>query len=638
MSYYRITCTSNQDRPVLPDGFSEKVLCNIYDEILQMLFVCPHCGKELLYRWKNYIISGMSRGTSDEAEEAWNSIRNKLIQVSHVDKIDLQIISEAQKVIDSHTCPCCGKELIFTPGYFLVSGVHISDIEGEIFKNRPYRYDSTACLKQYRQESKYSDSKDIYSFNILTEEYFRPKASREYNNVDIGDEMIQFRLIPAEGESQAWGFCTHKISYEEAFELLRHYRKRLYPVNDRVDNLVNIETNIAESEAVTIDKNRYSNTEALKQYLQYAIKIETDYLALRKRLADLYFVQKEMTIIKNNALFNDASDKEILFQAEQNLRNTEEVLKNLQCNHELWKKYIDQFNITKVSYPKEPEEPQQPTLATPGLFNKKKIQAENEEKTAQYNKELTIWRKQHEEWATECVLIKQQNEKIILEAETAAKEKAETELKKAEQAVNEAQEKLLTIKESIDQKKEMKKQKAEEDFWDKDVRETETLLKQCIHAKIQYQESKVIFPKYQDLVAYSTFYEYFETGRCNALSGPDGAYNLYESEIRQNTIISQLSTIIDSLETIKSNQYMVYTQLTKMNESLDRLNNSMDCALNTLEKTLNNIDQNISNISEYTKVSAQNSEVIAYNTAATAYYTKMNADLTNAMGYLVALQ
>ena len=43
-------------------------------------------------------------------------------------------------------------------------------------------------------------------------------------------------------------------------------------------------------------------------------------------------------------------------------------------------------------------------------------------------------------------------------------------------------------------------------------------------------------------------------------------------------------------------------------------------------------------ISQIGTTIAKNSDVIAHNTAATAYYAKKNAELTNAMGYLVALR
>ena len=71
----------------------------------------------------------------------------------------------------------------------------------------------------------------------------------------------------------------------------------------------------------------------------------------------------------------------------------------------------------------------------------------------------------------------------------------------------------------------------------------------------------VIYPKYRTLPALTSIYEYLVTGRCEELSGAHGAYNLYEDEVRKDTVISQLNTVIENLEQIKQNQYMLYEQV-----------------------------------------------------------------------------
>lgn len=71
----------------------------------------------------------------------------------------------------------------------------------------------------------------------------------------------------------------------------------------------------------------------------------------------------------------------------------------------------------------------------------------------------------------------------------------------------------------------------------------------------------VIYPKYRNLPALTSIYEYLITGRCDSLTGPHGAYNLYEDEVRKNTVISQLNTVIENLESIRNNQYMLYQQV-----------------------------------------------------------------------------
>ncbi len=87
----------------------------------------------------------------------------------------------------------------------------------------------------------------------------------------------------------------------------------------------------------------------------------------------------------------------------------------------------------------------------------------------------------------------------------------------------------------------------------------------------QLYAENVIFPKYRNLVAVTAINEYLLSGRCDKLEGPDGAYNLYEMELRQNIIIAQLSSIIDNLEQIRSNQYSLYEELQKSNYTINEI-------------------------------------------------------------------
>lgn len=92
---------------------------------------------------------------------------------------------------------------------------------------------------------------------------------------------------------------------------------------------------------------------------------------------------------------------------------------------------------------------------------------------------------------------------------------------------------------------------------DSPIIETEELLEELYSLDI-------IFPKYRNLPAICMFYEYFASGRCTELSGPNGAYNLYETELRQNVIIDKLDAILGSLEDIRQNQYILYTEVSKV--------------------------------------------------------------------------
>lgn len=77
----------------------------------------------------------------------------------------------------------------------------------------------------------------------------------------------------------------------------------------------------------------------------------------------------------------------------------------------------------------------------------------------------------------------------------------------------------------------------------------------------------IIYRKYCTLPALTSIYEYFITGRCTELTGPHGAYNLYEDELRKDTVISQLNTVIENLEQIKQNQYLLYQQVKAIQEN-----------------------------------------------------------------------
>ena len=123
--------------------------------------------------------------------------------------------------------------------------------------------------------------------------------------------------------------------------------------------------------------------------------------------------------------------------------------------------------------------------------------------------------------------------------------------------------------------------------------------------------ANVIYPKYRNLVAVTTIYEYLASGRCDTLEGADGAYNLYEMELRQNIIIGQLSSVLDSLEQIKNNQFTLYKEITEANQKSADL--------------LSDISNNTKFSAYANKEIAKVNRIIAQNTEATKYYTLFNA-------------
>lgn len=101
-------------------------------------------------------------------------------------------------------------------------------------------------------------------------------------------------------------------------------------------------------------------------------------------------------------------------------------------------------------------------------------------------------------------------------------------------------------------------------YMDKPLEEAKSLLE-------NFYSTDTIYEKYRNLPALTSIYEYFITGRCEELIGPHGAYNMYEDELRKDTIINRLDTVIENLEQIKQNQYMLYQQIKGVQENTNRI-------------------------------------------------------------------
>lgn len=87
----------------------------------------------------------------------------------------------------------------------------------------------------------------------------------------------------------------------------------------------------------------------------------------------------------------------------------------------------------------------------------------------------------------------------------------------------------------------------------------------------QYYSVNIVYPKYRALIPITMFCEYIDSGRCVTLEGHEGAYNIYENELRQNVIISKLDGISSRLDSIKSSQYLLYNAITDANNISNQL-------------------------------------------------------------------
>lgn len=131
------------------------------------------------------------------------------------------------------------------------------------------------------------------------------------------------------------------------------------------------------------------------------------------------------------------------------------------------------------------------------------------------------------------------------------------------------------------------------------LEETKKILEQLYNINI-------IFPKYRNIIAISSFYEYLMAGRCTELEGAEGTYNIFESELRMNLIINKIDDVIRHLEQIEQHQYMLYSAIQENNKQVLELNGE-------LIKLVNNsacIEENTKMTEYYSWISARNTEAI----------------------------
>ncbi len=130
------------------------------------------------------------------------------------------------------------------------------------------------------------------------------------------------------------------------------------------------------------------------------------------------------------------------------------------------------------------------------------------------------------------------------------------------------------------------------------LEETEEILKKLYNFNFVHK-------KYQNFIAIVTICEYFETGRCSTLEGYIGAYNIFEQEMLQKTIVSKLDDVLDSLDQIKANQYAVYCAVQQGNVMFSQLYANMNNISNNLSSGLNSLNET----ARYTQ---ENTEIIKY--------------------------
>ena len=140
------------------------------------------------------------------------------------------------------------------------------------------------------------------------------------------------------------------------------------------------------------------------------------------------------------------------------------------------------------------------------------------------------------------------------------------------------------------------------------VNEMQDRLDETVQVLNQYYSKNIIFPKYRNLIATCSFYEYFISGRCSTLTGHEGAYNIFENEARMERICIKLDEVIDQLEDIKANQYVLYDAIQEGNRTTERLVEESIKQSRLAECTA----ENTALAAHYAEIAANNAEACAW--------------------------
>ena len=533
----------------------------------------------------------------------------------------------------------------------------------------------------------YAKDVDVHSDNELKAMLGRARgASRE---IHARQELFSYCTCPVCGESftrsanEGFSWYERNFDYsdllmtydrkvDDLFKKMAIARKKMYEQDARetVEKLADTANEKYHKVDALIPKTAEiaKATQSLLLYVGHLMRLEIGLYAIKQNLAELYLGKAELkeAILKSNQDGIEIDNSSLTLLKEE--------LEVFEAEHDTFV-FVPEADIKPSIRPRQPIKPEfhdqlpkEPEYQTPGLFNKKKIAAENEALKKAYEAELERYRQREKGYQEELekyttAYAQYETAMVAWNAEyDAMQDKAKAErLEAVARKEAEYNEKLATIMQRI-QEEEGKKEEALKhisagsslseqaglQLLAEEISEGEKLLESIISTRNELYSYNVIYPKYRNVVALSSFYDYLMAGRCSTLAGAEGAYNLYETESRADLIITKLTDVIASLDKIQDNQYMLYQQMSEVNTGIQELNQSMSkvvTSLAHLEMTgsemkayLKSLATNTLDISKNVKSIAENTEITAHCSKISAFYAKRNAELTDALGYMVAFK
>lgn len=374
---------------------------------------------------------------------------------------------------------------------------------------------------------------------------------------------------------------------------------------------------------VAADKKELADAESISAYLKVVAEAETSVMQLVESLALASSIRRRLEEMRSDIEVFQKEKRRLLRNAEQSKWDAER--RAISSGARLSVSETGIMPMPPEHIP-EPLKPKEPMLEIPGFFNRRKIEARNAEAEREHQEALAVYEAELERVLSENYKRDMEYEEALAKWERGRDSVIRRQLSelgsKPSFGPREAEDTSgveLALEVALSAAEAMCK------GLEGQLREASGLLKLAYSADI-------VFPKYRNIEAMTTMYEYFETGRCVSLKGPDGAYNLYEAELRSKAIIGRLDVVSDKLDVIsdqlsaiQANQYTLYRAVEGIGERLDSMSGALSSILDEARAT-----------SAATRDLSAKATALVRNSAEIAYWTRKNAELTDSLGYLIA--
>ena len=359
----------------------------------------------------------------------------------------------------------------------------------------------------------------------------------------------------------------------------------------------------------------------LTQYFRTLMNVKTDIQIMETRLFDLVLSQlpAERDYINSTCRSEETIVSEIDKEKHQISEQSERLRHELAFHiREDWRE------ANGISIPQEPvkpvvEAPAEPEYRQAGLFNRKEVTQQNDalraeyaskvqeynDILARYDESMNAYKAAREEYERrQAEIFEQEQHAWETAPENVEKQKKLDELTARDNELNEMLKNPMEYAQKMLENSGPAKVKR---LYEAEIQRNAKMLRKGYQTESDLQNVLFVFPKYLDILAVSKIYEYLVTGRVTSLTGANGAYTLYESEMRSSRAPG-MSAIMRRTENA-AREFTIYNALSSVSKIMNEIGDKTEAAAEEL-KTSNNTDA-----------------LEEYNRSADAFYSLIDEDL-----------